>query len=404
MALEKTSADVLVVGAGPTGLTLAISLLARGRQVLLVDKVKEGDNTSRAAVVYPATLEELDPYGVAERLVAKGIRASQFTIRDRDRVLMQVPFAKLPTAFPFTLLVSQAVTESVLLERLKQMRGEVLRPYTVTGVDQDDSGVDVTFADGQTMRAKFVVGADGVHSTVREQAQIHSERNNRGASYSLADVHLKGGVPDDELVVYFSSAGHLVVLPLPGGIHRMVAHVDEAPEQPDVPFLQEIMDARGPESERALIHDVVWSSRFLTHHSIVNHYREGRIILAGDAAHEHSPLGGQGMNLGINDAVALGRALSEIFEGAPFSVLDRYAEIQRPIAKEVISITEVLTKTATLPEPLVLLRNMVVGALSPFLRRGLAHRLSLLTYLDEERSKQEGLFERSEQSSPSKAA
>jgi 2-polyprenyl-6-methoxyphenol hydroxylase-like FAD-dependent oxidoreductase len=120
----------------------------------------------------------------------------------------------------------------------------------------------------------------------------------------------------------------------------MVAHVDEAPEHPDVPFLQKIMDERGPKSERAVIHDIVWGSRFITHHAIVDQYRKGRIILAGDAAHEHSPLGGQGMNLGINDAVALGRALSEIHEGAPLSVLDRYAEAQRPIAKEVISITD----------------------------------------------------------------
>jgi 2-polyprenyl-6-methoxyphenol hydroxylase-like FAD-dependent oxidoreductase len=313
---------------------------------------------------------------------------------------MPVPFGNLPTAFPFTLLISQGVTEAVLLERLKQMGGEVFRPHTVTEVEQDDLGVNVTLQNGEKIRAKFVVGADGVHSTIREQAQIHSERNNRGASYSLADVHLTGGVPDDELVVYFSPAGHLVVLPLPGGIHRMVAHVDEAPEHPAVSFLQKIMDERGPKSERAVIHDIVWGSRFLTHHAIVNDYRKGRILLAGDAAHEHSPLGGQGMNLGINDAVALGRALSEVFEGTPLTVLDRYADTQRPIAKEVISITNLLTKTATLPEPLVLLRNMVVGALNPFIRQGLARRLSLLGYLEHDR----GAFDQSENSTPDKAA
>jgi 2-polyprenyl-6-methoxyphenol hydroxylase-like FAD-dependent oxidoreductase len=400
---QDMQVDVLVVGAGPTGLTIGISLLARGRDVVLVDEVEEGDNTSRAAVVYPATLEELDPYGVAERLVVKGIRAPRFTIRDRDRILMPVPFENLPTAFPFTLLISQGVTEAVLLERLKQMGGKVLRPRKVVGVEQDESGVTVNFEDGQKMRAKFVVGADGVHSTVREQAQIRSKRSDKAASYSLADVHLKGGVPNDELVVYFSSAGHLVVLPLPGGIHRMVAHVDEAPEQPDVAFLQKIMDARGPKSERAVIHDVLWGSRFLTYHAIVDHYRKGRIVLAGDAAHEHSPLGGQGMNLGINDAVALGRALSEVLEGASLSVLDNYAETQRPTAEEVISITDLLTKTATLPEPLVLLRNIVVGALNPLIRKGLARRLSLLNYLDHERSEQEGLFIEPEKN-PNKAA
>lgn len=393
--------DVLIIGAGPTGLTLAITLLARGRDVAIVDKVEEGDNTSRAAVVYPATLEELDPYGVAERLVLKGIHASRFTIRDRDRILMPVPFDKLRTAFPFTLLVSQAVTEEILLERFKQLGGRVLRPLTATRVEQDEARVTVTFADGRQMCARFVVGADGVHSTVREQVGIESQRDDTGASYTLADVHLNGGVPDDELVVYFSPAGHMVVLPLPGGTHRIVAHVDTAPEHPDVPFLQQLMDTRGPESQHSTIREVPWGSRFLTHHSLANHFRSGRVMLAGDAAHEHSPLGGQGMNLGINDAIALGRTLSAALEGAPLSVLDAYSNAQRPIAQQVIETTDLLTKTATVPERLVLLRNMVVGALNPFIRRRLARRLSLLNYLEEGRHQE---FFSGRQESGSKAA
>lgn len=386
MAPNNTAnADVLIVGAGPTGLTVAITLLARGRAVTIVDKVEEGNNASRAAVVYPATLEELAPHGVSERLVAKGIQSPRFTIRDRDRVLMLVPFDKLPTAFPFTLLVSQAVTEAVLLERFKQLGGRVLRPRTVTRVEQDDSGVTVTRDDGGQVQAKYVVGADGAHSAVREQARIGSDRDDHGASYALADVHLTGGVPDDELVVYFSPAGHLVVLPLPDGIHRIVAHVDEAPERPEVPFLQHLIDTRGPKAERAIIHDVVWGSRFLTHHSLVSNYRSGRVVLAGDAAHEHSPLGGQGMNLGINDAVALGKALSDILGGAPANLLDSYNQIQRPIAEQVIWITNFLTKTATLPESLGWIRNLIVGALSPIISRRVALRLSLLGYLKEGR-------------------
>jgi 2-polyprenyl-6-methoxyphenol hydroxylase-like FAD-dependent oxidoreductase len=378
---NTADADVVIVGAGPTGLTVAITLLARGSAVTIVDKVEEGNNTSRAAVVYPATLEELAPYGLSERLVAKGIKSPRFTIRDRDRVLMPVPFDKLPTAFPFTLLVSQAVTEAVLLERFKQLGGRVLRPRTVTQLEQNDSSITVTLDDGGQMQAKYVVGADGAHSIVREQARISSDRDDRGASYALADVHLTGGVPDDELVVYFSPAGHLVVLPLPDGIHRIVAHVDDAPEQPEVPFLQHLIDTRGPKAKRAIIHDIVWGSRFLTHHSLVSNYRSGRIALAGDAAHEHSPLGGQGMNLGINDAVALGKALSDIIGGASPNLLDSYNEIQRPIAKQVIRITDLLTKAATLPESLGWIRNLIVGAVSPIIGRRVARRLSLLGYL-----------------------
>lgn len=373
------TADVLIVGAGPTGLTLAISLIARGRDVAIVDKVEEGDNTSRAAVVYPATLEELDPYGVSERLVTKGIRTPRFTIRDRDHVLMPVPFDKLGAVFPFTLLVSQAVTEQTLLDCLQRLGSHVLRPLTATHVEQDDSSVAVFFEGGQQMKAKFVVGADGVHSTIRGQAGIASKRDDSGASYTLADVHLSGGVPDDELVVYFSPAGHMVVLPLPGAIHRIVAHVEEAPEYPDVPFLQGLMDTRGPKAERAAIHDVVWGSRFLTHHSIVDQFRVGRILLAGDAAHEHSPLGGQGMNLGINDAIVLGRALSELLERGSTALLDSYDSLRRPVAEQVIQITDRLTKIATTPEHFRFLRNLAVAGLS---------------YLEEER-RSEGVSESS---------
>jgi 2-polyprenyl-6-methoxyphenol hydroxylase-like FAD-dependent oxidoreductase len=379
--------DVLVVGAGPTGLTVAVALLSRGRQVLIVDDQAEGDNTSRAAVVYPQTLEVLNPYGVAERLVSQGIQTAKFTIRDRDRVLMPVEFDKLPSAFPYALLVSQAVTEASLLERLKELGGKVLRPWRLTRLDQDTSGVTATFADGARIRAAFVVGADGAHSTVRDQARIEFSGTESGASYSLADVHLMGGLPDDELIVYFSPAGHLVVLPLPGGIHRIVANVAAAPVQPDITFLQQLLDTRGPQTERAVIRDILWGSRFLTSHAVAASYHAGRVALAGDAAHVHSPLGGQGMNLGINDAVVLGSTLSQILEGASTSLLEAYSASQRPVARQVISITDLLTRVATMKTYLRHVRNLTLTTLSALIRRRLAWRLSLLYLRERENSR-----------------
>lgn len=376
--LSRTKCDVLIVGAGPTGLTVAITLLAAGHEALIVDDRPEGNNESRAAVVYPGTLEVLQRFGVAEKLAAQGIHTPRFTIRDRDKILLPVVLRELKTPYPYALLVSQAVTESVLLDRLKELGGDVLRPRKLTTLQEDQSGVTATFSDGEQTRANYIVGADGAHSTVRAQAGLSFAGNSGGASYTLADVHLTGGVPDDELVVYFSPAGHLVVLPLPGGIHRIVGHTAKAPEHPEVPFLQDLVDARGPGTERAIIHDVVWGSRFLAHHALVESYRVGRILLAGDAAHVHSPLGGQGMNLGIIDAVALGQALISTLQSRSIAPLDAYGGARRPVAERVITETDFLTKLATMPAYLRAVRNLTVTTLRPLIRRRLAWSLSML--------------------------
>jgi 2-polyprenyl-6-methoxyphenol hydroxylase-like FAD-dependent oxidoreductase len=378
--MHSTSTDVLIVGAGPTGLAAAVSLLARGRQVTVVDSQAEGQNTSRASVVYPRTLEVLDPYGVAEQLAARGIHARRFTIRDHDRVLMTVPFGQLPTAYPYTLLVSQAVTEAVLLDRLHQLGGTVLRPCTLTSLGQDGTAVTATFADGQQVRAGYLVGADGMHSTVRDQAGIGFTANTSGLSYSLADVHLSGGVPADEVAVYFSPEGQLVSVPFPDGSYKLVANVTQAPHQPEVGYLQDLADARGPQAQPITVHDVIWGSRFRIHHGVADRFAAGRVALAGDAAHDNSPLGGQGMNAGIGDAVALGAALDAAIERRSTDPLVAYSAARRPVAQQIVATTNRLTRLATMDKQLRRFRNTTLSALNPLASRRLAWRLSLLAY------------------------
>jgi 2-polyprenyl-6-methoxyphenol hydroxylase-like FAD-dependent oxidoreductase len=375
-----TTTDVLVVGAGPTGLTTAVSLVARGRAVTVVDDQDEGQNTSRASVVYSRTLEVLEPYGVAQRLVSQGIHARRFTIRDRDRVLMNVPFDWLPTAYPYTLLVSQAVTESVLLRRLHQLGGRALRPYTLSGLDQDGSGVTGRFAGGEQLRAGYMVGADGVHSNVREQAGIGFNASAAGASYSLADVHLSGGLPADEVTVFFAPEGQLVCVPFPDGSYKLVANVAEAPPEPGVGFMQQLVDTRGPRAERPVVKDVIWGSRFLVQHGVADRFHAGRIALAGDAAHHNSPLGGQGMNAGIGDAVAVGAALDACLEHGSPDPLDAYTAARRPVAEQIVAVTNRLTWLATMDRQVRTLRNTALALLDPIASRRLARRLSMLVY------------------------
>jgi 2-polyprenyl-6-methoxyphenol hydroxylase-like FAD-dependent oxidoreductase len=374
--------DVLVVGAGPSGLALAASLVNKGVATTVVDRQAAGANTSRAAVVNARTLEVLDDLDVSRRLVKEGVQAPRFTIRDGRRTLIPVDFSTLPTDYPYSLMVPQATTERLLLERLTELGGTVIRPKVLASVAQDADGVTAVFEDGDVLRARYAVGADGIHSTVREQAGIGFEGGVYQESFTLADVRLRGEIPADEVILFWAKAGLTVVAPLPGEVYRIVAPVTEAPEEPSAAFIQQILDERGLGAGRMVVTDVIWGSRFRIHHRVADTYRAGRLLLAGDAAHVHSPAGGQGMNLGIQDGVALADALARVLGGAADSVLDEYSAARRPIAQQVVEMTDRLTRLATLPRAARPIRNAAIGVAGriPAVRRALAMRLSGLVY------------------------
>jgi 2-polyprenyl-6-methoxyphenol hydroxylase-like FAD-dependent oxidoreductase len=373
--------DVLVIGAGPTGLTLAASLVARGIATAVVDRASAGANTSRAAVVNARTLEVLEHLDVARRLVKEGVQAPVFTIRDRGRTLIPIDFSALPTEYPYSLMVPQSTTERLLLDRLVELGGSVLRPKAVTAIAQDADGVTATLDDGGVVRARYAVGADGIRSIVREQAGIGFEGGEYEESFVLADVRLTGDVPRDEVILFWAKAGLTVLAPLPDGVYRIVAPVPDAPEEPSTSFVQEILNTRVG-SGVFVVTDVIWGSRFRIHHRVADTYRAGRLLLAGDAAHVHSPAGGQGMNLGIQDGVALADALAGVLGGEPETLLDQYSSARRPIAKGVVRMTDRLTRLATLPRAVRPMRNAAISLVGrvPAVRRALARQLSGLVY------------------------
>jgi 2-polyprenyl-6-methoxyphenol hydroxylase-like FAD-dependent oxidoreductase len=346
----------------------------------VVDRQAAGANTSRAAAVNARTLEVLDGLDVTRRLVKEGLPAPRFTIRDRQRTLIPIDFSVLPTDYPYTLMLPQCTTEQLLLDRLVELGGQVVRPKTLIAISQDADGVTATFDDGDTVRARYAAGADGLHSAVREHAGIGFRGGVYAESFALADVQLRGEVPLDEVILFWATAGLTVVAPLPGGIHRVVAPVADAPERPSASVIQPILDSRG--TGRMVVTDVVWSSRFRIHHRVADTYRAGRLLLAGDAAHVHSPAGGQGMNLGIQDAVVLADALAAVLGGGPDTLLDEYSQARRPIAGQVVSLTDRLTRLATLPPAVRPIRNIGISLAGrvPAVRRALAWRLSGLIY------------------------
>ncbi|MEV6417025.1 NAD(P)/FAD-dependent oxidoreductase [Kribbella sp. NPDC051718] len=381
MIPEKT--EVLVVGAGPVGLAVAVSLAGHGRQVTVVDRQAAGANTSRASVVHPRTLELLERIGVSERLTELGIHVEQFNIADGDRTLVPVRFDKLPTEYPYVLMIPQNLTEQVLLDRLTELGGTVHRPYVATGVLQSADGAEVTLESGEVIKAQYVVAADGMNSRMRDLAGLGFDgADSLPLNFTLVDVRVESGLPDDEVLLYFSRPGMLVAAPLPDGTFRLVAEVEEAPEHPDVAYAQRLLNARGPQEETARVTEVIWGSRFRIHERVADRYREGRIVLAGDAAHTHSPAGGQGMNLGLRDAVVLGDALAEALTTGNETKLDEYAQNNREEAVRVVALAHRLTRLATAPSALRPARNAGLHLLAqvPAFRRGLAEQLAAISH------------------------
>jgi 2-polyprenyl-6-methoxyphenol hydroxylase-like FAD-dependent oxidoreductase len=366
--------EVAIVGAGPTGLALAVTLASAGVEFVIVDRLAEGRNTSRAAVVHARTLEVLDDLGASAELVARGIPVTRFAVRDGSRRLLTVPFDGLPTPHPYTLMVPQYETEAVLLDRLRELGGDVHRPWEVDTIVQGDDGVTLTMSTGETLGARYAVGADGMDSVVRQRAGIGFSGSAYAESFVLADVAMRWAPGREEVSLIFAAAGLTVVAPLPGGRYRVVATVDDAPPSPDLAFVQRLLDDRAP--GRAEVSSLAWSSRFRVHHRVAEQYRAGRLLLAGDAAHVHSPAGGQGMNTGIQDAYALGQAFAT-------HRLDDYEAQRRPVAQRVVAFTDRMTRIATTRNGAVrLVRNTVLPLLgrSPSFRRRLATELAELNY------------------------
>lgn len=382
--MDVTQQTVVIVGAGPTGLALGAELQRLGVSVLILDRLEAGENTSRACVVHARTLEVLEPMGATAELLQEGLIVPTFRVRDGSRILATISFKDLKTAWPFTLMCPQNRVEAILLRRLQSFGGAVQRPCEVVDIHTGEDGVQVEVKDGRdttTIHAKWVIGCDGGHSLVRERASIPFEGGAYEESFLLADVEMDWPLDREEVTLFYSEKGLMVVAPLPENHFRIVATVLDAPSEPSAADFDSILKERGPQNGAVSIRRMVWSSPFHIQHRVARVLRQGNVLLAGDAAHVHSPAGGQGMNTGIQDAVSLAYALHQTLQDADDSALDQWQESRLRIAHSVVKLTDRLTKVATISSPVFKrLRNMAVELMGsiPFAQHAAAERLAEL--------------------------
>nr|WP_275586358.1 FAD-dependent monooxygenase [Geodermatophilus normandii] len=378
----------MVVGAGPTGLTLACELRRRGIDCRVVEKATEPHHRSRGKGLQPRSLEILDDLGIAGAALERGRRDNHLRLYVGGRLTAETRVPARPPApgvpYPDLLIIPQWCTEQVLRERLESLGGGVEFGRELTSVEQDGEGVTATVltpADegaAERVRARYVVACDGGHSAVRDLVGLRMVGTAKTQHFVLGDVRIDGLEPGVSHA-WFDGKHYLAADPLSGaGVWQVQASVEAAAdgsvESASLELFQRLFDERGLGTVH--LHDPTWLSDFSPRVALVDRYRVGRVLLAGDAAHVHSPAGGQGMNTGIQDAYNLGWKLALVLEGkAPDQLLDTYEEERRPVARSVLRGSDVGHGVVFSGHPVVrVLRERV---LAPLLQVGAVQRTIL---------------------------
>jgi 2-polyprenyl-6-methoxyphenol hydroxylase-like FAD-dependent oxidoreductase len=347
------NATVLIVGAGPTGLTLGIELARRGVPFRLIDREAVRPTTSRALGTQPRTVEVFRLMGISEAALRPATRPRAFRFMEGRRTLARIAFDDSGAGAPAApLIMDESETERVLEERLVGYGGSVERGVALEGfrIDGEEAVAVLVAVDGaEEVQTRFLIGCDGANSTVRRDAGIGFVGGSYPERFLLADLDLDWEVPRDELTIWFGdAAGIAAAVPLPRERRwRIIVALDPA-ETDTLHFTESEAAARAEDELRRRaelplrrIGDPLWASAFHIYRKLAGRYRAGPVFLAGDAAHVHSPVGGQGMNTGIQDAFNLGwkLALAARGQAAP-GLLDSYERERRPVARAVLRGTD----------------------------------------------------------------
>jgi 2-polyprenyl-6-methoxyphenol hydroxylase-like FAD-dependent oxidoreductase len=375
--------DILIVGAGPVGLFIANECARRGLKWRIIEARASQSEHSKALAIFPRTLEIFDMAGVVPPFLEKANRVTSVAILTHGRSLAHMRFAPEETPYPFVAMVPQNVTETLLAEELRSKGGEIEYDTAFVSAVQQDDRVDATLDyKGQPTKlsAAFVVGCDGAHSQVRHTMNLRLEGGEYPDSFMLADVETNE-IPPDELQLCPSELGPVAIFPMSATRRRIVATIEHAEgDAPTLDLVQKILAERAPGGIQA--RKLHWSSYFRIHHRHAEKLRDGRIFIAGDAAHIHSPFGGQGMNTGLHDVWNLVWKLDLYIHGRGNErLLDSYSTERLPVIRHVIETTDRLTRVMGTPSRFAqVLRDTfipMVSRLAPF-QHAFVQRLSEL--------------------------
>ncbi len=342
-----SSIDVLIIGAGPVGLFLANECARRSLRCRIVEQRPRQSEHSKALAVMPRTLEIFDMAGIVTPFLEAANRVTSVAVVKHGHRLAQIPFAPPDTPYPFVAMVPQDVTEALLAQALQRRGGVVEYETSFVSASQDGAGVDVVLEHQGarfTVRAAFVVGCDGAHSAVRHQLGLPFEGAQYDATFMLADIATNEALRGDELHLCPHEDGPLAIFPMSSRRRRMVATIHERDgEAPTLEHVRSVLAQRAPRGLEA--RSLNWSSYFRIQHRRVAPMQVGRIFVAGDAAHIHSPFGGQGMNTGLHDAWNLAWKLDlAIRDRARPELLESYSAEREPVIRDVIETTHLLTR------------------------------------------------------------
>jgi len=337
--MHQKIVDVLIVGAGPTGLTLACELRRRGIQIRLIDQMPARTTQSRALGLQARSLEIFEKLGVLDQILDKGLPVDTVQLYENGKQIGMTSLSILSIAYPFVLIIPQADTEEILTNRLEELGGQIERSLTLVSLRGNQATISNASGEQEVITATWIVGCDGAHSAVRHALHIPFRGIKFAENFALADVIIKEcPISRHEIHGYMSPAGVLGVIALPKKDHfRLIAtfHDDTKSADLKIPFLEKVIQERADVT--VSIQDVLWASMFTIHRRIVPRMTQGFVFLCGDAAHIHSPAGGQGLNIGIQDAFNLAWKLALVHQRrAHPELLETYQEERHPVAQKTL--------------------------------------------------------------------